>query len=109
MKLTTFIVLCLIGGEVTADYMELRRITGITLRDSIFARQQECVGTCVECYGAGMVSCDGNACYNPSAGEVCVHHYNLFRFNTVPNIVISHLVLLRRWQLLPRWSNLYQY
>jgi len=76
MKLTTFIALCLMGGKVTADYKELRRITGITLRDSIFARQQECVGTCVECYGAGMVSCDGNACYDPSAGESCCEDGN---------------------------------
>jgi len=69
MQLTTYIILCLIGGKVTAEFKALRNITGFTLRNSILARQ--CAGTCVECFGAGNVVCVGLTCYDPSAGESC--------------------------------------
>ena len=68
MQLTTYIILCLIGDKVTAEFKALRNITGFTQRNNILARQ--CAGTCVECFGAGSVVCVGLTCYDPSAGEV---------------------------------------
>lgn len=77
MKLTIttiFLVLCLLGSKVAADYKVLENATSIIPRDNIFDKR--CSGTCAECFGAGNVQCVGLTCYNPSAGEVCTASFS---------------------------------